>query len=149
LQSGSVAANEIKALEDEIAALKQDLECHRQETQKSHEYYVEVSTHCTNEWNRILALEGKPILTEGEAGKLQFLKNKFNLVVCADYQMGKLISYWGYSPQPGSTYYLQKLHHDVFGIVNHANNSSTVYLFDERVGPKKYRSLCPTSFLNG
>ena len=50
--------------------------------------------------------------------------------------MCKLVPYWGLSPQPGSTYYLQKLNHDIFGIVNHAQNSSSVYLFDERVGPK-------------
>ena len=136
LQSGNADPEEVKTLEDEIASLKQDLECHRQEAQKSHEYYIEVSTRCTTEWNEITALESKPDLTEEEAGRLHCLKNKFNLVVSADYQMGKLILYWGYSPQPGSTYYLQKLNHDVFGIVNHANNSSTVYLFDERVGPK-------------
>ena len=40
------------------------------------------------------------------------------------------------SAQPGSTYYLQKLNHDVFGIVNHGSKTSTIYLFDERVGPK-------------
>ena len=40
------------------------------------------------------------------------------------------------SDQPGSTYYLQKLNHNLFGIVNHANNTSAVYLFDETVGPK-------------
>ena len=71
---------------------------------------------CTTEWNETAALESKPGLTEEEAGKLHSLKNKFNLVVSADYQMGKLIPYWGYSPQPGSAYYLQKLNHDVFGI---------------------------------
>lgn len=136
LQSGNADPEEIKKIEDEMASLKDDLESHRQEAQKSHEYYVEVSTRCTTEWNEIAALESKTDLTEEETGKLHSLKNKFNLVVSADYQMGKLIPYWGYSPQPGSTYYLQKLNHDVFGIVNHANNSSTVYLFDERVGPK-------------
>ena len=31
--------------------------------------------------------------------------------------MGKLVPYWGESPQPGSMYYYQKLNHDVFGIV--------------------------------
>ena len=41
-----------------------------------------------------------------------------------------------YSAQPGSTYYLQKLNHDVFGVVDHSTGSSTVYLFDERIGPK-------------
>ena len=58
-------------------------------------------------------------------------------MVSADYQMGKLVPYWGYSPQPGCTYYLQKLHHDVFGIVNHATNSE-VYLFDVTGRSKKY-----------
>lgn len=44
--------------------------------------------------------------------------------------------YWGCSALPGSTYYLQKLNHDIFGIVNHGSKLSTVYLFDEQVGPK-------------
>ena len=35
-----------------------------------------------------------------------------------------------------STYYLQKLNHDVFGIVNNAQNVSTAYRFDECVGAK-------------
>lgn len=50
--------------------------------------------------------------------------------------MCKLVPYWGLSAQHGSTYYLQKLNHDIFGIVNHGSNASTVCLFDERVGPK-------------
>ncbi len=64
------------------------------------------------------------------------MKSKFVLVLAADYQMSKLVPYWGLSPQPGSTYYLQKLTHDIYGIVNHATNVSAVYVFDERVGPK-------------
>ena len=50
--------------------------------------------------------------------------------------MCKLVPYWGCSAQLESTYYLQNLNHDVFGIVNHGSGSSAVYLFDERVGPK-------------
>jgi len=67
---------------------------------------------------------------------LDGLKKTFTLVFSADFQMCKLIPYWGYSAQPGSTYYLQKLNHDVFGVVDHSTGSSTVYLFDEHVGPK-------------
>ena len=63
-------------------------------------------------------------------------KNRFNLVLCADYQMCKLVPFWGMSAQLGCTYYLQKLKLDLFGIVNHGSNVSAVYLFDERVGPK-------------
>lgn len=40
------------------------------------------------------------------------------------------------SNQLGSTHYLQKLSHNLFGIVNHANSTSAVYFFDETVGPK-------------
>lgn len=68
--------------------------------------------------------------------QLTCLKNKFTIVLCADYQMVKLIPQWGSSAQPGSTYYLQKLAHDVFGIMNHCSGDSTVFLFDECAGPK-------------
>ena len=75
-------------------------------------------------------------LSQNERDELEVLRNSFNLVIAADYQMSKLAPFWGQSPQPGSTYYLQKLSHDIFGTVNHATNKTTVYLFDERVGPK-------------
>lgn len=74
-------------------------------------------------------------LEEDEEEEFTVLKHKFNLVVTADYQMAKLVPYWGFSPQPGSTYYLQKLSHNTFAVVNPGTNRSTVYLFDEQVGP--------------
>ena len=61
--------------------------------------------------------------------------------------MAKLVPYWGLTAQPGSTYFFQKLSHDVFGIVNHASNSSTVYVFDERIGPKKFNTDHTVSYL--
>ena len=50
--------------------------------------------------------------------------------------MQKLVPYWGFSPQPGSTYYQQKLSHDIFGIVNHGTEKTALYIFDETAGPK-------------
>lgn len=98
---------------------------------------MNVTKKCSEEWAEIVELEGRlPELTGDEKEKLVTMKHKFNLVLSADYQMGKLVPYWGQSPQPGSTYYLQKLNHDIFGIVNHATGSSAVYVFDEWVGPK-------------
>ena len=38
--------------------------------------------------------------------------------------MSKLVPYWGLSAQPGSTYYLQKLSHDIFRIVDHGQKAS-------------------------
>ena len=76
----------------------------------------------------------QPTLRERE--KLETLKHCFTLTVSADYQQSKLIPSWGKTEQPGSTYYLQKVSHDVFGIVDHRNENGTIYLFDERIGPK-------------
>lgn len=136
LQSANASPDHVKKLEDEMKLLKQRQECHRDEAQKSHIYYQKVTAQCAVEWEEITLLEKKRSLTRVEKGKLTRLKKKFDLVICADYQMCKLVPYWGMSAQPGSTYYLQKLNHDVFGIVNHGSKASTVYLFDERVGPK-------------
>lgn len=135
-QSASAEPSEIKQLEDDIMALNQEFERHRQVANESHKYYVQMTERCSSEWKEISELEKKSSLTDEEAEKLAVLKHKFNLVICADYQMSKLVPYWGLSPQPGSTYYLQKLSHDILGIVNHATGESTVYLFDETVGPK-------------
>ncbi len=63
-------------------------------------------------------------------------KKEFTLVLSADYQMQKLVPYWGCSPQPGSMYYLQKLSNDIFGIVDHRTQTCMLYVFDETVGPK-------------
>jgi len=79
--------------------------------------------------------------------RLTVMKSKFKLVLAADYQMSKLVPYWGLSPQPGSTYYLQKLTHDIYGIVNHATNISAVYVFDEGFGPKTPTTLSLTQVI--
>ena len=130
------SSEDIEKLRDELQQLRADHENHRLKAQQSHDYYTEVSTGCSEEWKIIMSLEQKAELTDEEKETLLGLKNRFNQVICADYQMAKLVPYWGSSAQPGSTYYLQKLNHDVFGIVNHGSGSSTVYLFDERAGPK-------------
>ena len=78
----------------------------------------------------------KSNLDQDEQEEPEVIKHSFILVLCVDYQMSKLVPYWGQSAQPGSTYYLQKLSHDIYGVVNHGTNRSTVYLFDERVSPK-------------
>ena len=67
---------------------------------------------------------------------LETLRHSFTAVLSCDFQMQKLIPYWGLSSQPGSTYYFQKLSHDIFGIVDHRENQSMLYIFDETVGPK-------------
>ena len=136
LQSANALPQDVKKLENEMKDIVQAHENHKDTAQKSHSYYKDVTDRCKEQWEKINSLESKGSMTRRETSKLRKLKTDFTLVICADYQMCKLVPYWGYSAQPGSTYYLQKLNHDVFGIVNHCSNDSTVYLFDERVGPK-------------
>ena len=135
-QAAASLPEELEKLDDEIKAIRQTNENHRKEAQDSHHYYTEVKKKCTTKWDRTVELEAKSDLSSDEEEELEVLKRSFSLVLAVDYQMSKLVPYWGQSPQPGSTYYLQKLSHDIFGVVNHATNNSTVYLLDERVGPK-------------
>ena len=134
-QSGSASTEDQKKLEDDIAALERELEEHRTKARLSHEKYIEITKQCSEQLEKIKALE-QTQQSDEEREELARLKERFTLVISVDYQMSKLVPSWGYSPQPGSTYYLQKLSHDVFGIVNHAENKSTIYIFDERTGPK-------------
>jgi len=84
----------------------------------------------------ITELTGKAARSTKEREDLAIRQHCFTLAISADYQQSKLIPSWGKTEQPGSTYYLRKVSHDIFGIVDHREEKSTVYLFDERIGPK-------------
>ena len=127
---------EIKAIEEDKQALENELQTHRDVARESLQYYKEAEEKCTQQWARICELEVKSNKTEAEEDELSTLKHCCMLLSSADYQMQKLLPYWGRSPQPGSTYYLQKLSYNLLGIVDHRDNSAAVYIFGERVGHK-------------
>ena len=135
-QTGKASSEDIQSIEDEIKGVKTSLEEHKQTAARSHQYHKEMVERCEKQWKEIKELEDKQELTESENEHLLTRKHVFTLTVSCDYQMSKLVPFWGLSPQPGSTYYLQKLSHDIFGLVNHATDTGSVYLFDERIGPK-------------
>ena len=99
-------------------------------------YYIEIKNRCENQWKEIESLQSKPVRTEQEEDTLQRLKPNFTAVLSVDYQMQKLVPHWGHSPQPGATYYLQKMSHNIFGIVDHSDEHSMFYIFDKTVGPE-------------
>ena len=70
-------------------------------TESSH--YLEVTKRCKAEWAEFTELEAKSTLNDDEKERLAILKNGFNLVLSADYQMAKLVPYWGQTAKPGST----------------------------------------------
>ena len=135
-QTGSADEEEQKKMEAEISSINSRLEAHRQSAKKSHDYYLETKKRCTQQWTDIVSLEAKENRSQEESDELERLRHNYTAVLSADYQMQKLVPYWGKSPQPGATYYLKKMSHDIFGIVDHSDNHSTLYIFDERSGPK-------------
>ena len=137
-QSGSASSGELRARE----ATKQDLEDrlaeHKSTATKSREYYKTATNKCKQQWNKIVQLtsQSQRALTRSEKEELASTKHCFTATISADFQQSKLIPSWGKSEQPGSTYYLQKVSHDLFGIVDHSTDDSVMYIFDERIGPK-------------
>ena len=135
-QSGSATAGEIRALETTKEELEEELADHKRVATQSREYYKTAIDKCHEQWAKIEQLTQKNALTRREREDLDGAKHCFTATISADYQQSKLIPSWGKTEQPGSTYYLQKVSHDIFGIVDHSNDNSVVYLFDERIGPK-------------
>ena len=135
-QTGSAEEEQQKSIEDEMAQINEELKTHREQAQQSHDYYKDVTSRCHEEWKEIFRLETKHNKSDDETQTLEKLRHNFTAVLSVDFQMQKLLPYWGLSPQPGSTYYLQKLSHDIFGIVDHREDHSTLYIFNETVGPK-------------
>ena len=130
-QASNSKPEELQKLEAELVDLKKEQEHHRR-----HKKLVNTMSR------------KQPLVHLG-GSKLRSLKRRRHLVMTrrrhwlfsstvlsADCQQCKLVPYWGMSDQPGSTYYLQKMNNDLFGVVNHGDSSNAVYFFDETVGPK-------------
>ena len=102
---------------------------------------VILKSNVTNNGAKLLSLTHPVVLSKRDQ-KLQQLQNTFTLLLSADYQMSKLLPYWGHSPRPSLTYYLQKLSYDIYGIVDHRDGSGYLYLMNETADPKNtYRTI--------
>lgn len=130
--TGSVEEEEQRKLESDIRTTEDTLAMHKEQAAKSRDFYNEMTARCKQQWAKIQELTD----AQPDSESLSALKHTFTLALSADYQMSKLIPHWGHSPQPGSTYYLQKLSIDLFGLVDHRDESAHMYLFDETIGPK-------------
>ena len=137
-QSGSAEEQKLKDVEAKIKATEEELHSHKVEANATRDYYNQMIKKCKTEWAEInkLSMEENP--SQDTVSKLVVAKHTFTLVLSADFQQSKLIPHWGRTEQPGSTYYLQKVSHDIFGLVDHRSEASCNYtwIFDETVGPK-------------
>ena len=136
VQSGNNDPIEIEILQKQLACLEKELKEHKDNASSSRAYYRDMVQICKDDWNKIRLFESKSTLSTHEIDDMQCLMDKFTLVLSIDYQQAKLIPHWGETAQPGLSYYLQKVSHDILGLVDHRADSKMVYLFDERIGPK-------------
>ena len=109
---------------------------HKDTAQAALEYYCFTVEKCKQDWKAIIALSSGEELNEVSRKELESLQKSFVLVISVDYQMIKLIPHWGTSDQPGISYYLRKVSHDVFGIVDHGDETKYVAIFNKQIGPK-------------
>ena len=122
--------------EQAVHDIEQELKGHKTSATESQEFYRSAVSKCSKMWGEIESLVAKTTLSTEENEELALKKHVFTLIISVDYQQSKLIPYWGSSAQPGSTYYLQKVSHNVFGLVDHRAGEKHITLFDERIGPK-------------
>ena len=135
-QSGNSSDAQLHENEVLLDQAKNNLAAHKLRAQKALEHYKFTIEQCEKNWKAILELISKDTLDVAEEKELERRQASFMLVLSADYQMTKLIPHWGNTAQPGISYYLRKVSHDLFGIVDHRDGSKFVAVFDERVGPK-------------
>ena len=121
-ESGNATEQEIRRLEEEIICHNKEKELHLTDAKEARGFFNKMTERCKEDWESAIGDE--------------LMRHRFTLVLSADYQQAKLIPYWGHSPQPGSTYYLMKHSNDIFGIVDHRDNSGHTFIFGEELGPK-------------
>ncbi len=132
-QEGNGNENEIrenKALAESYGLL---LEEHRMDAANELEHYRQQTNKSCSLYRDIQELQKK----ESKEAKLQELKGQIIFTFSLDYQQSKLTPHWGFSAQPSETYYLRKLSHNIFGIVDHTLAKNAVYVLDERTGGAK------------
>jgi hypothetical protein len=131
-------SNEDKIRENQALAESYGLllEEHRTDADNELRHYRELTNKSRTLYCCIEELQRKSPKTERDKTKLRELTGQVTFTLSLDYQQSKLIPHWGFSPQPGETYYLRKLSHNIFGIVNHTLAENAVYVSDERTCTK-------------
>ena len=91
---------------------------------KARDHYNEVITNSKKQWKEIIRLSNLPTLSDSEQNTLDTLKHSFTLTLHL-FPTGAALK----SQDLLST----KVSHDAFGIVDHLQGISTIYIFDERI----------------
>ena len=122
--SGNVTEHEHQLLDARRREVQRRWNDHRAQGRAEHDAYIASIQEAAVQWT---ALQAHP---EEE-------RRDGHAVICVDYMQERTLPFFGDSPQPGETYYKQKLTVHLFGLVQHHLRGSLVYLSDERAGGAK------------
>jgi len=136
-QEGNSAEGDIRENEALAESYRMLLEEHKLDATNELIHYRQQINDSHSTYSKTMMLWSKKTKSKTEETKLRKLIDQTVFTLSLDYQQSKLTPYWGFSPQPSETYYLRKLSHNIFGIVNHTLSQNAIYIVNERIaGPK-------------
>ena len=144
-QEGNGNEDEIrenKALSESYGLL---LEEHKMDAANELDHYRHQTKKNRSLYNHLEELRKRESKSKEEKVQLQELTGQITFTLSLDYQQSKLTPHWGFSAQPSETYYLRKLSHNIFGIVDHTLAKNAVYVLDERAGGAKNADITISS----
>ena len=144
-QEGNGNEDEIrenKALSESYGLL---LEEHKMDAANELDHYRHQTSKSRSLYNHLEELRKRESKSKEEKVQLQELTGQITFTLSLDYQQSKLTPHWGFSAQPSETYYLRKLSHNIFGIVDHTLAKNAVYVLDERAGGAKNADITISS----
>ena len=144
-QEGNGNEDEIrenKALSESYGLL---LEEHKMDAANELDHYRHQTKKNRSLYNHLEKLRKRESKSKEEKVQLQELIDQITFTLSLDYQQSKLTPHWGFSAQPSETYYLRKLSHNIFGIVDHTLAKNAVYVLDERAGGAKNADITISS----
>lgn len=136
-QEGNDGESEIRESEALAESYRMLLEEHKLDATNELIHYRQQVNAGYSIYSEITVLQKKKVKSKAEEVKLQELIGNAVFTISLDYQQSKLTPHWGYSAQPSETYYLRKLSHNIFGIVDHTLFQNAIYISDERVAGSK------------
>ncbi len=120
-ESQNLAESYRLLLEEHKMEANRELHHYRQQTRQSRSLYCEMKK-----------LQCKKKQSIEDIRRLEKIENEITFTLSLDFQQSKLIPHWGNTAQPSETYYLRKLVHNIFAIIDHALSEKTIYVSDER-----------------
>ena len=115
---------------------------HRRVANEALEHYKFITQKCKADWKAITDLASRDSLSAISQARLQALQESFTLVLSSDYQMTKLIPFWGDTAQPAITT-CARFPMTYLGLWITVMKRSTSLYSTSVLGPKIQITLCP------